>query len=132
MRPVPTILATDDNLAFNYAICRALEQNGFKSLTAHTGEEAIRVAREQRPDAVLLDVNLPDMDGFDVCRTLKADPDTASIPVIFLSAAQKSGHARDIGKSVGGDGFLFAPVETGQLLTVLQGALARAKNARVS
>ena len=121
-----TILAIDDNRAFNYAICRALEQNGYRCLHAHEGAEALSLAEEQLPDAILLDVNLPDMTGFEVCRRLKADAKTSSIPVVFLSAAQNSAHAKETGKSVGADGFLFAPVETAQLLTVIQGALVRA------
>lgn len=121
-----TILAIDDNRAFNYAICRTLEQNGYRCLHAHEGAEALSLAEEQLPDAILLDVNLPDMTGFEVCRRLKADAKTSSIPVVFLSAAQNSAHAKETGKSVGADGFLFAPVETAQLLTVIQGALVRA------
>jgi len=126
-----TILAIDDNRAFNYAICRALEQNGYQCLHAHTGEEALQTAAQHRPNAILLDVNLPDMTGFEVCRQLKADPRTQAIPVIFLSAAQNSAHAKETGKSLGADGFLFAPVETTQLLTVIQGALVRASQAAV-
>jgi CheY-like chemotaxis protein len=126
-----TILAIDDNRAFNYAICRALEQNGYRCLHAHAGEEALTVAADQRPDAILLDVNLPDMTGFEVCRRLKADDKTRAIPVVFLSAAQKSSHAKETGRALGADGFLFAPVETAQLLTVIQGALVRASHAAV-
>ena len=85
-------------------------------------------ARSSRT-AILLDVNLPDMTGFEVCRRLKADAKTSSIPVVFLSAAQNSAHAKETGKSVGADGFLFAPVETAQLLTVIQGAMVRASHA---
>lgn len=123
------ILATDDNQAFNYAICRTLTEAGYECLTAHTGAEAIDTASGREPDLLLLDVNLPDMSGFEVCRRLKGNLQTAKIPVVFLSAAQTSGHAREMGKSVGADGFLFAPVETSQLLTVIQGALARAAHA---
>jgi len=130
MPPVLTILAADDNRAFNYAICRTLEQNGYHPLNAHTGGEALAAAREHAPSAILLDVNLPDLNGFEVCRMLKADATTCRIPVIFLSASQNSAHAKEMGRSVGADGFLFAPVETTQLLTVIEGALARARDRR--
>lgn len=122
------ILATDDNHAFNYAICRTLADAGYDCLNAHTGSEALAIARDQRPDLLLLDVNLPDFSGFEVCRQLKADSRTAQIPVVFLSAAQNSAHAKEMGRSVGAEGFLFAPVETSQLLTVIQGALLRARS----
>ena len=130
--PLAKILATDDNIAFNYAICRTLEQNGYACVKANTGAEALRLAAEERPDLILLDVNLPDINGFEVCHRLTSDARTKGIPVIFLSAAQNSSHAREMGRSVGADGFLFAPVETSQLLTVIQGALTRAANAHAS
>ena len=125
----PTILAVDDNLAFNYAICHMLQQAGYQCLNAQTGSEALSMAENGRPDLVLLDVNLPDVNGFEVCRRLKGNPATQSIPVVFLSATQTSAHAKEMGKSVGGDGFLFAPVESAQLLTVIQGALLRSRQA---
>jgi CheY-like chemotaxis protein len=128
----PTVLAIDDNRAFNYAICRALEQNGYRCLHAHTGEEALQMAFAHVPDAILLDVNLPDLTGFEVCRRLKADPRTKAIPVVFLSAAQNTAHAKETGRAVGADGFLFAPVETSQLLTVIHGAMVRASHASVA
>lgn len=132
MAATPTILAVDDNLAFNYAICRTLQQAGYECLNAQTGSAALAMAENGRPDLVLLDVNLPDVNGFEVCRRLKANPDTQSIPVVFLSATQTSAHAKEMGKSVGGDGFLFAPVETAQLLTVIQGALLRSRQAHTA
>ena len=132
MAASPTILAVDDNLAFNYAICRTLQQAGYQCLNAQTGSQALTMAENGRPDLILLDVNLPDVNGFEVCRRLKANPDTQNIPVVFLSATQTSSHAKEMGKSVGGDGFLFAPVETAQLLTVIQGALVRSRRAHTA
>jgi len=132
MPSAQTILAVDDNLAFNYAICRTLQQAGYDCLTAQNGSAAMSAAENGRPDLVLLDINLPDVNGFEICRRLKANPKTQGIPVIFLSAAQTSAHAKEMGKSVGADGFLFAPVETSQLLTVIEGVLLRAREARTA
>jgi CheY-like chemotaxis protein len=132
MAASPTILAVDDNLAFNYAICHMLQQAGYQCLNAQTGSEALSMAENGRPDLVLLDVNLPDVNGFEVCRRLKGNPATQHIPVVFLSATQTSAHAKEMGKSVGGDGFLFAPVESAQLLTVIQGALLRSRRAHTA
>src|SRR5512133_3319945 len=81
-----TILAVDDNPAHNYAVCRALEHAHSKVLRAHTGKQALELAAQQ-PDLVLLDVRLPDINGFEVCRRLRNDPKTSQIPVVFLSAA---------------------------------------------
>jgi CheY-like chemotaxis protein len=132
MAASPTILAVDDNLAFNYAICHMLQQAGYQCLNAQTGSAALAMAENGRPDLVLLDVNLPDVNGFEVCRRLKGNPATQHIPVVFLSATQTSAHAKEMGKSVGGDGFLFAPVESAQLLTVIQGALLRSRRAHTA
>jgi CheY-like chemotaxis protein len=119
-----TILAVDDNKAQNYAICRILERAGFKVITAYTATETIARAREM-PDLILLDVNLPDFNGFEVCRRLKADPQVANIPVVFLSAARQDAAATELGTNLGAAAFLFAPVEIEHLLAVVQGTLMR-------
>jgi len=129
MAPIPVILTVDDNEAFCYTTCRALEKRGFVAIPAHSAEETLRLARQKKPSLVILDVNLPDLNGFDVCRKLKADPVTKPIPVIFLSATCQSNHAKDMGVAAGADAFLFAPIEPQQLATVIHGTLARATGA---
>jgi CheY-like chemotaxis protein len=83
--PELTILNVDDDDASRYATSRILRQAGFEIIEAATGAEALRLAKEN-PDLVILDVNLPDMDGFEVCERIKADPATSLIPVLHLSA----------------------------------------------
>ena len=122
------VLAVDDNEAYCYSVCRGLEQHGFRTLQAHSGSDTLRVAAEQHPAAVVLDVNLPDFDGYEVCRRLKADAQTRSIPVIFLSATYQSNQARERGLDAGADAFLFAPVEPAQLAMVVNGSVQRAAN----
>ena len=121
-----TVLAVDDNEAYCYSVCRGLEQNGFRTLQAHSGSETLRLVAEQHPAAVVLDVNLPDFDGFEVCRRLKANTATQAIPVIFLSATCQTTHAKEQGLAAGADAFLFAPIEPMQLAMVVNGSLARA------
>jgi hypothetical protein len=111
-------------------VCRGLEQHGFRTLQAHSGSDTLRVAVEQHPAAVVLDVNLPDFDGYEVCRRLKADAQTRTIPVIFLSATYQSNQARERGLEAGADAFLFAPVEPAQLAMVVNGSVQRAANTR--
>ena len=120
------VLAVDDNEAYCYSVCRGLEQHGFRTLQAHSGTDTLRVAAEQHPAAVVLDVNLPDFDGYEVCRRLKADALTRAIPVIFLSATYQSNQARERGLDAGADAFLFAPVEPAQLAMVVNGSVQRA------
>lgn len=81
---VKILLAEDDRFLRKAATAR-LRQRGFTILTAEDGEEALRVARAEAPDLVLLDLIMPKMQGFEVLRALKADPATASIPVMVLS-----------------------------------------------
>jgi CheY-like chemotaxis protein len=80
-----TILNVDDNQGHRYAISRVLRQAGFDVMEAETGREALAVA-SSRPSLIILDVNLPDMLGFDVCRELKTNPATRDIPVVHISA----------------------------------------------
>jgi hypothetical protein len=123
-----TVLAVDDNAAHCYAVCRGLELHGFRTLQAHSGSDTLRVVAEQNPSVVVLDVNLPDFDGYEVCRRLKANAETRAIPVVFLSATYQSNQARERGLEAGADAFLFAPVEPAQLAMVISGSLQRATN----
>src|SRR5215510_223282 len=82
-----TILNVEDNEATRYAKTRILQRAGYIVKEAETGKAALRMAAQEQPDLVLLDVRLPDMDGFEVCRQLKINPATASILVVQMSAA---------------------------------------------
>ena len=78
----PSLLLVDDEPT-NLQVLRHILQADYRLLFATDGERALQVAREQRPDLVLLDIMMPNLDGYAVCRALKADAATASIPVIF-------------------------------------------------
>jgi CheY-like chemotaxis protein len=84
-----TILNVDDNDEHRYAISRILRKAGFEVMEAKTGREALDLA-SSRPSLVILDINLPDMLGFDVCRQLKSSSLTRDIPVIHISATYPS------------------------------------------
>src|SRR6201998_2842181 len=75
------ILTVDDNEACRYSLARSLRDSGYQVVEAKTGAEAISRAAEL-PDLIPLDINLPDMNGFQVCRTIKADPATNHIPIL--------------------------------------------------
>ena len=119
-----TILEVDDCKAQNYALTRMLENAGCKVLRAFTGTEALALA-SQMPDAVLLDINLPDINGFEVCRRLKSDPTTSDIPVVFLTAMYDAS-AKAMARSIGAKTLLHYPVEEAQLHAVLEGQILRA------
>lgn len=129
MNSLLTVLAVDDSEAYCYTVCKGLEANGFATFWAHNGTDALQLAARGKPDLIILDVNLPDVNGYEICRRLKADLSTRDIPVVFLSAIYKSNYAKDVGIAAGADAFLFAPIEPDQLAMVVRGSLARSASA---
>ncbi len=81
------VLLVDDQPFFLAMAQNLLRPGGYKVQTASNGREALQVARTTRPDVILLDVEMPGMDGFETCRRLKADPATAEIPIVMLTAS---------------------------------------------
>jgi len=114
------ILIVDDNAATRYALRRRLERKGMTVLEAGTGQDGLDSIASERPDALILDVNLPDMSGFDIVRTLRAHAATALLPIIHVSAA--SIHTGDIvtGLEAGADAYLIHPVDPDVLLANLR------------
>jgi DNA-binding response OmpR family regulator len=105
-----------------------LKQAGFEVIEASTGADALQKA-DVHPDLIVLDVNLPDVDGFEVCRRLKEAPATASIPVLYLSAAYRGPEHRVQGLELGADGYLTQPVDGRELVATVN-ALLRARQVR--
>jgi signal transduction histidine kinase len=123
------ILTVDDNEALRYSLVRCLREAGYHTLEARTGEEALAVAAQQ-PDLITLDINLPGMSGFEVCRRLKSDPATAHIPVLHISATCIDPESRIRGLAGGADAFIAEPIDRGELVATV-GALLRLKNAEM-
>ncbi len=119
----PTILNVNDDDANRYALTRILRTRGFRVEEARDGAEALRRVADARPDLVLLDVDLPDLDGFEVCRRIKADPETAAIPVLHLSAHFVLEEDRTHGLVSGADGYLIQPVEPLELVVSIRGLI---------
>jgi PAS domain S-box-containing protein len=117
-----TILVVDDNPASRYATSRILRSAGFTVLEAATGGEALTLA-PQGADLVVLDVNLPDIDGFQVCRELRSKDETARIPVIHLSATFVQDVHKVRGLDAGADGYLTHPVEPPVLIATVNAFL---------
>jgi signal transduction histidine kinase len=121
-----TILAVDDNDAIRYSLSRTLQGGGYRVIEARNGTETLRLA-DDSPDLITLDVHLPDMDGFEVCRRLKANPRTAHIPVLHISATVTDTENRVRGLETA-DGYLAEPVSREELLATV-GSLLRLKRA---
>ena len=128
--PHLTLLNVDDNEAGRYAVTRILRQAQFVVKEAATGHEALRLAMDQ-PALIILDVNLPDMSGFEVCRRIKADPRTASIPVLHVSATYVRSADRTQGLEGGADGYLVHPIEPPELIASVK-ALLRVRQAETA
>jgi two-component sensor histidine kinase len=124
MKPVPeTILNVNDNEPARYATTRILHRAGFKVLEAGTGEEALSIAREDQPPLVIIDINLPDINGIEVCRRIKTDPTTASTMVLQMSATNIAVIDRVNSLAAGADSFLIQPVEPEELEAVSRALL---------
>lgn len=126
-----TILHIDDTEANRYVISRMLRDADFNLVEATTGEAGLRLLTEQPPDLVILDVKLPDIDGFEVCRQIKVNPATATIPVLFLSANYVKTEDKAHGLDTGADGYLVQPVERVELVATIK-ALLRLRQAETS
>jgi serine phosphatase RsbU (regulator of sigma subunit)/DNA-binding response OmpR family regulator len=116
-----TLLLVDDDEAKRYVLGTWLRRAGHTVMEVGTGREALAVAATA--DLVLLDVNLPDMSGFDVCRQIKTDPRTAAIPVIQVSATAVEVADRAHGLTQGADAYLVEPTEPEELLATVTAAL---------
>ncbi|MFG1857044.1 response regulator transcription factor [Actinomadura geliboluensis] len=116
------VLVVDDEANIRDLIEVALRFHGFTTVTAATGEDALRAARRERPDLVLLDVMLPGVDGFEVCRRLRADGD--QVPVIFLTAKDTPSDTVT-GLTLGGDDYVTKPFSIEALIARVRAVLHR-------
>ena len=126
-RSAHTVLVVDDNPATRYSTARVIRAAGFRTQEACSGAEALALSA-QGVSGVVLDVHLPDIDGFEVCRQIRARPATEMLPVVHLSAAYIRDEDRVTGLNAGADGYLVHPVEPAVLVATLQ-ALIRARTA---
>ncbi len=124
------IVLVDDDEPNRYAVGRILRNAGMEVLEAGRGDEALLLAKDN-PDLVILDVNLPDMNGMEVCRLIKTNPATACIPVIHLSASKVQSRHRVQGLESGADGYLIQPIEPEELIATVH-ALLRARTAEAA
>jgi two-component system OmpR family response regulator len=122
------VLVVDDEVNIAELISMALRYEGWAITTAHTGTKAVREAKDHRPDAIVLDVMLPDIDGFEVLRRIRANqPD---VPVLFLTA-RDAVEDRVAGLTAGGDDYVTKPFSIEELVARLRGLMRRAGARRV-
>lgn len=122
-----TILVVDDDESQLIALEYRLQQQGYRVLTALTGTRAYEVAMEELPDLVVLDLRLPDRDGFDVCAQLADHPKTCGTPIIIVSAVERPDIVRKA-RSVGSAYYVRKPYDPNVLLTLIQQGLREAQS----
>ncbi len=107
------ILVVDDEKGIVSTLKMSLESDNYKVIEAYTGDGAIRKARSEPPDLILLDIMLPDMTGYEICSKFRKDPLTRSIPVIMLTGMGETG--RIAGMELGADDYLTKPFDLNEL-----------------
>ena len=124
----PRILVVDDSDDLRTVFCTLLGRAGYQVVSARTGDQCLRMVREQRPDLVLLDVVLPDMSGLEVCKQIKSDEQTSGSLVLSISGTRTSGINTAESLDGGADGYITKPID-GQALLAHVNALLRTKRA---
>ncbi|MBW1895848.1 MAG: response regulator [Deltaproteobacteria bacterium] len=118
------VLLVDDDVDFCEAAQILLESKGYEVEVAHNGREGLEKVRSQHPDLVILDVMMPEMNGYDVCVVLKADPKLKRIPVILLTAVDqaifKTTYSQQMGLMTEADDYIAKPVEPEELVSRVQ------------
>jgi PAS domain S-box-containing protein len=122
------ILLVDDNVDMLTAMACLLRLEGYEVIEATTGQEGLQLAKAKKPDVVLLDVVLPDMDGREVCRRIKEDPELADIYVALISGVKTASKDRIQGFDGGADGYLIRPIQNRELVAQVK-AMVRIKKA---
>ncbi len=113
--PKASLLIIDDNSKNLQILAEMLRQNNYRVATAKDGLKAINFAKKRKPDLLMLDVMMPEIDGFEVCRRLKEDPDTSDIPIIFISALADT-EDKVKGFQAGGVDYITKPFQKEEVL----------------
>lgn len=123
------ILIVDDDPQLVQLIGYTLYAEGFQTIVAHSGEEALQLVERERPDLVILDVMMPGMSGIEVCDVLREDPETTNLPIIILSARTQVPH-RIEGLKAGADEYLTKPISLKEMVARVEALLERTRRLR--
>jgi DNA-binding response OmpR family regulator len=123
-RATPVVLAADDDEDILELVAFRLERSGYTVLRARDGEEALRIAREEKPDLAVLDVMMPRLDGYEVTRRLRADEATSAMPIILLTARAQDADVQT-GFDAGADDYIRKPFSPQELRARVQAILGR-------
>jgi two-component system alkaline phosphatase synthesis response regulator PhoP len=125
-RPTTRVLVAEDERDVAELIRYTLAREGFEVIVAPNGADALREARESRPDLMLLDLMLPQINGWELCRRLKQDPATRALPVIMLTARAEEGD-KVLGFELGADDYVTKPFSTRELVARVRAVVRRSR-----
>ena len=120
------ILIIEDETSIRETLCDLLELEGYEAIAAVDGKDGVVKAIEHSPDLIICDIMMPEMDGFEVVRTIRKAQAGSLIPIIFLSARTSHQDFRE-GMNIGADDYLFKPFENDDLIRTIQTRLAKAQ-----
>jgi DNA-binding response OmpR family regulator len=123
---VTTVLVADDDADIRDLVAFKLEQAGLEVVTVSDGQSAVETARERRPDLAVLDVSMPGLSGIDVCRMLRAEPTTAGMLIIMLTARVQEQDVEG-GFRAGADDYVTKPFSPRELVSRIQALLSRTR-----
>ena len=118
------ILVVDDEIYIVHILDFSLGMEGYEVLTALDGEQALERLKSERPDLIVLDIMMPKVDGYEVCRTIKSNPETQHIPVILLSAKGRNVDQK-MGFDVGADDYITKPFSPRKLVERINALLGQ-------
>lgn len=118
------ILIVDDDPTTLKMLCTSVQKAGYRVLASETGEDALAVAKEEKPDMMVLDLVLPGKGGLDVCRVLRDEPETANLPIIMVTALSEQSD-KIYGLEVGADDYMVKPVDVPELLARIRALFRR-------
>jgi len=118
------ILVVDDEPSWLSAVTMVLQSKGYEVKTAVSGTEALKALKHFKPDLILSDIRMPDLNGFDLLDLVKKNPAIAATPVVFLSAIDDY-HARKVARDLGAADYILKPVDESDMLSALEKYLPR-------
>jgi two-component system, sensor histidine kinase and response regulator len=121
-RKKSTILVIDDNLLFLETLLELLETHGFQVIGGQNGFLGLQLAAEQMPDVIICDINMPELNGYQVLMKLRQNPLTAKIPFIFITA-KPIDHPQKVVQEMGANSYLIKPFSTTQLILTIKAQL---------
>ncbi len=119
----PVVMVVDDSLTMRKVLSRSLEREGYIVTTAKDGLDALQKLQERLPDIMLLDIEMPRMDGFELARNIRDDKMMAHIPIIIISSRTAEKH-RNVAKELGVNAFLGKPVHDDELMAEITNLLS--------